>query len=249
MHLTDLALTDFRSYHEVVLRPTEGVTTLLGSNGQGKTNLVEAIAYLATLSSHRVATDAALVRQGADRAIVRAKIARDERAVLVELEIVPGKSNRVRLNRAPAKRAADLLGVVKVARFVPEDLALVKGGPDERRRLLDELLVQMTPRLAGVMSDYDRVLRQRSALLKSAGQLTGRSREAALASMDVWDDKAAQLGGEITAARLGLVDRLAAVVPGIYGRVANSAADAARLTYRPSVQVEGVAAADAIGQA
>ncbi|MDR1824823.1 MAG: DNA replication/repair protein RecF [Bifidobacteriaceae bacterium] len=246
MHLTDLSLTDFRSYREAVVRLEPGVSTFLGANGQGKTNLVEAVAYLATLSSHRVASDAALVRQGADRSVVRAKVVRGDRALLIDLEIVPGKANRVRLGRAPVKRASDLLGLVKVVRFVPEDLSLVKGGPDERRRFLDELLVQFTPGVAGVLADYERVVKQRSALLKSAAKLTGRSREAALGSLEVWDDKAAELGGRITAARLGLVERLRGTVPPAYGAVAAADGAVTRLTYQARVELPaGQAAGDA----
>ena len=171
MYLTRLALTDFRSYAAAELDLGPGVTTLLGANGQGKTNVVEAIAYLATLGSHRVASDAPLVRRGADRAILRAAVTSADRDSLIEIEINPGHANRARLNRAPV-RPRQVLGALRTVLFAPEDLALVKGDPDGRRRYLDDLLVATAPRYAGVRADYERVLRQRTALLKS---LRGRS--------------------------------------------------------------------------
>ena len=171
MHLTRLALTDFRSYAAAELDLGPGVTTLLGANGQGKTNVVEAAAYLATLGSHRVASDAPLVRRGADRAILRAAVTSADRDSLIELEINPGHANRARLNRVPV-RPRQVLGALRTVLFAPEDLALVKGDPDGRRRYLDDLLVATAPRYAGVRADYERVLRQRTALLKS---LRGRS--------------------------------------------------------------------------
>ena len=167
MHLTRLALTDFRSYASADLGLAPGVTVLLGANGQGKTNLVEAVAYVATLGSHRVATDAPLVRRGAERAIVRAAISSAVRDTLVELEINPGRANRARLTRVPVPRPRQVLGALRTVMFAPEDLALVKGDPDQRRRYLDDLLVAQAPRFAAVRSDYERVLRQRTALLKS----------------------------------------------------------------------------------
>jgi len=176
VHLTRLALTDFRSYTSADLTLDAGVTTLSGPNGEGKTNLAEAIGYVATLGSHRVASDTPLVRQGAERAIIRAAISSFRGQALIEIEVNPGKANRVRLNRAPVTRPRDILGVLRTVLFAPEDLALVKGDPGERRRFLDDLLVATAPRLAGVRSDYDRVVRQRTALLKSAGQRMGRGR-------------------------------------------------------------------------
>ena len=175
MHLTRLALTDFRSYAGVDLSLEPGVSTLLGANGQGKTNLVEAAAYVATLGSHRVATDAPLVRSGAERAILRAAVTSGARDSLVEIEINPGRANRARLNRAPVTRPRQVLGVLRAVLFAPEDLALVKGDPDQRRRFLDDLLVTSAPRYAGVRADYERVLRQRTALLKSLRGHPGRT--------------------------------------------------------------------------
>ena len=167
MHLTRLALTDFRSYAAADLALGPGVSTLLGANGQGKTNFVEAAAYVATLSSHRVASDAPLVRRGAERAILRAAITSPERDSLVEIEVNPGRANRARLNRVPVPRPRQVLGVLRTVLFAPEDLALVKGDPEQRRRYLDELLVASAPRYAAVRADYERVVRQRTTLLKS----------------------------------------------------------------------------------
>ena len=175
MHLTRLALTDFRSYAGAELSLEPGVSTLLGPNGQGKTNLVEAAAYVATLGSHRVATDAPLVRSGAERAILRAAVTSGDRDSLVEIEINPGRANRARLNRAPVTRPRQVLGVLRTVLFAPEDLALAKGDPEQRRRFLDDLLVASAPRYAGVRADYERVLRQRTALLKSLRGHPGRA--------------------------------------------------------------------------
>jgi DNA replication and repair protein RecF len=175
VHLTRLALTDFRSYAGAELSLEPGVSTLLGPNGEGKTNLVEAAAYVATLGSHRVATDAPLVRSGAERAILRAAVTSGDRDSLVEIEINPGRANRARLNRAPVTRPRQVLGVLRTVLFAPEDLALVKGDPEQRRRFLDDLLVASAPRYAGVRADYERVLRQRTALLKSLRGHPGRA--------------------------------------------------------------------------
>jgi DNA replication and repair protein RecF len=179
VHLTRLALTDFRSYSGMELSLEPGVSTLLGPNGQGKTNLLEAAAYVATLGSHRVATDAPLVRAGAERAILRAAVTSDDRDSLVEIEINPGRANRARLNRAPVSRPRQVLGVLRTVLFAPEDLALVKGDPEQRRRFLDDLLVASAPRYAGVRADYERVLRQRTALLKSLRTYPARAGRAA----------------------------------------------------------------------
>lgn len=160
MHVRHLSLADFRSYPtaEVALAP--GVTTLLGRNGEGKTNLVEAVGYLATLGSHRVAQDAPLVRFGAEQAVVRAAVQRGGRETLLELTIVPGRANRARLGRSAVARPRDVLGTVRTVLFAPEDLALVKGDPEQRRRFLDDLLVARQPRWAAVRSDYDRIDRK-----------------------------------------------------------------------------------------
>ena len=168
MRVTHLSVSDFRSYAVAELALDEGVTALVGPNGQGKTNLVEAVGYVATLGSHRVALDAPLVRSGAERAVVRAAVVRDGRELLVEVEITPGKANRARLGGSAVPRPREILGSVRTVLFAPEDLAIVKGDPSERRTYLDDLLVARAPRYAGVRADYERVLKQRNALLKSA---------------------------------------------------------------------------------
>ena len=212
MFVTHLSLGDFRSYPtaEVPLGP--GVTVFTGANGQGKTNLVEAVEFLATLGSHRVATEAPLVRAGAERAIVRARVQAgldDTRTLLLEVELIPGRANKASLNRSPLRRPRDLLGALRVVLFSPEDLAVVKGDPSERRRFIDELVVARWPRLAGVRADYDRVLRQRSTLLKS---LSGRGPRGVTAdvaaTLDVWDGQLAAFGAEIVAARLTTLGEL-----------------------------------------
>ncbi len=258
MYVSHLSLVDFRSYEAVELELVPGVNALVGQNGQGKTNLVEAIGYVATLASHRVAHDAALVRAGAGRAVIRTRVVRGDRASTVELEISPGRANRARINRSPAKRPRDVLGIVRTVLFAPEDLALVKGDPDGRRRFLDQLAVLLVPRVAGLLGDYDRVLRQRGALLKSASALRGRGRGArrptapepptpdgdapsgtddpssALATLDVWDARLAGLGAEITALRLQLVAALTPYVAQAYEQVSAGQGEA-RTTYRSSV--------------
>src|SRR4051812_43915281 len=209
MHVTHLSLADFRSYARVEVPLDPGVSAFLGPNGEGKTNLVEAVGYLATLGSHRVASDGPLVRTGADRAIIRAAVVQDERQQLVELEINPGKSNRARINRSSQVRPRDVLGIVRTVMFAPEDLALVKGDPGERRRFLDELVTARAPRMAGVRQDYERVLKQRNSLLRSAA-LARRagSGKADLSTLDVWDQHLARSGAELLAQRLDLIAAL-----------------------------------------
>jgi DNA replication and repair protein RecF len=220
VHVAALSLTDFRSYEDVDMAFTPGVNALVGANGQGKTNLVEAINYLATLSSHRVSGDAPLVRHGAARATVRAQVVRDGRTATLEVEINPGRTNRARVNRAAIPRARELLGLLRSVMFAPEDLALVKSDPDTRRRFLDELLVLRVPRMSGVRADYDRVLRQRSALLKTAGA-TVRAGGGDLATLEVWDTHLAETGAELLAGRWALVAQLQPFVTKAYESLAS----------------------------
>ena len=237
MHVSQLSLVDFRSYAEVELPLDAGVTAFVGPNGQGKTNLVEAVGYLASLSSHRVAADAALVRSGADRAVVRARVVREDRSALLEIEVNPGRANRARINGSVLPRARDLLGVLRTVLFAPEDLALVKGDPSDRRRFLDELLVLRTPRLAGVRADYERVLKQRNALLKSSGAARRAARAGGgndLSTLEVWDSHLVAAGTELVAARLDLVRELGPLVDAAYRAVAPSSG-AAEIAYRSSL--------------
>ena len=240
MHVAHLSLHDFRSYATLDLALAPGVTSFLGRNGQGKTNLVEAVDYLSRLGSHRVSGDAPLVRAGADRAVVRAAVVRDGRTATLEVEINPGRSNRARINRSPLPRAREIAGLVRTVVFSPDDLVLVKGDPSERRRLLDDLLVLRAPRLAGVRADYDRVLRQRSSLLKTAGAARRGSsaHDGALATLDVWDDHLAGTGAELLGARLELVDALRPHLGKAYEMVARGASrDDAEVEYRSSFEL------------
>jgi DNA replication and repair protein RecF len=235
VYVAHLSLTDFRSYAAAELPLEPGVTTFLGPNGQGKTNLVEAIGYVATLGSHRVSSDAALVRAGAERSVVRVSVVRDDRATLVEIELNPGRANRARVNRSPVPRAREVLGLLRTVLFAPEDLALVKGDPSDRRRFLDELLVARAPRMAAVKADYERVLKQRNALLKSAGAAARRV-GADLSTLDVWDSHLATTGAELLAARLDLVSQLRPLVARSYAQVAGSPpAEVTSLEYAASL--------------
>ncbi|HLL66603.1 MAG TPA: DNA replication/repair protein RecF [Micromonosporaceae bacterium] len=212
MYVRGLELVDFRSYPRVIVEFEPGPCVLVGPNGSGKTNLIEALGYVASLSSHRVALDAPLVRMGAARAVVRCAIVNDGRELLVELSIEPGRANRARLGRAPVTRARDVLGALRMVLFAPEDLALVRGDPAERRRYLDDLLVARQPRFAGVRADYDRVLKQRNALLRSAylARRTGGNRGGDLSTLEVWDAHLARSGAQLLAGRLDLI---AAITP------------------------------------
>jgi len=228
MYVRRVELTDFRSYERVAVDLDRGVTVLVGQNGMGKTNLVEALGYVATLDSHRVATDAPLVRAGATSAVIRCTVVHDGRELLVELEIVPGKANRARLNRSPVRRAREVVGALRMVLFAPEDLELVRGDPSERRRYLDDLLVARQPRYAGVRADYDRVIKQRNALLRTAylTRKVGGSRGQDLSTLSVWDQHLAHHGAEMLAGRVELVTALAPHITKAYDAVAAGRASA-----------------------
>jgi DNA replication and repair protein RecF len=217
MRLERLEVVDFRNHERASVELPAGVSALVGPNGVGKTNLLEAVGYLATLGSHRVGQDAALIRAGASSAVIRAAVQRAGRRLLVDLELRPGSGVRGRVNGAPVPRARDLLGVVRATVFAPEDLGLVRGDPEERRRFLDTLATQRLPRYHGSRQDYDRVLRQRNTLLRSAG---GRLPASALATLEVWDEKLASAGAEIWSERLRLVAALTPRVELAYQRLA-----------------------------
>ncbi len=208
MFVQQLSVADFRSWPRADISFEPGASVLIGPNGEGKTNLLEAIGYLATLGSHRVAADAPLVRAGADRAVVQAAVVSAGRQLVLEVEITAGRANRAKLNRSPVPRPRDILGGLRMVLFAPEDLAIVRGDPSERRRFLDDVLVQLTPRLAGVRADYERVLKQRGALLKTAGAARRAGGAGDLRTLEVWDGHLAAHGAQLLAARLRLVQSL-----------------------------------------
>jgi DNA replication and repair protein RecF len=220
VRVAHLGLTDFRNYADLEVDLDPAVTVLLGPNGQGKTNVVEAVAYLATFSSHRVATDAALVRAGADRAVIRSQVTQGDRTLGLDVQINPGRANRIQVNRAPVRRTRDALGIVRAVMFAPEDLALAKGEPAGRRRFLDDLLLQLAPRYASVIADYDKALRQRNSLLRTAAKSGSEQRHALHSTLQVWDDRLVSFGSELAAGRAAIVDRLREPVATAYAQVA-----------------------------
>ncbi len=219
MIVEQLGLKDFRNYAGADVMLSAGANVFVGRNGQGKTNLVEAVAYLATLGSHRVSNDAPMVRDGMDAAIVRARLAHGERSVLLELQLNRQGANKARVNGVNV-RTSELPRYAQVVLFAPEDLQIVRGDPSSRRRFADQLIVQRTPRMAAVLADYDRVLRQRSALLKSARARGIRGD--ALSTLDVWDDKLITLGTEVIEARLALASDLSEPVARAYAAIAGA---------------------------
>jgi DNA replication and repair protein RecF len=219
VHVEHLWLKDFRSYAEVDLELTPGVCAVLGPNGVGKSNLLEAVAYLGLLESFRGAPTEALIRSGADAAVVRGVVRSDGREQLIEAELVSSGRNRVLVNRQRLVRSRDLLGAVRVTIFSPEDLALIKGGPALRRTYLDQLLVAVDPRNDALRAEFERALRQRNALLK---QCKGRLDEAASLTLEVWDEKIVQAGEELALRRNELVSRIEPVVVAAYADVAGS---------------------------
>ncbi|MFS2279332.1 DNA replication/repair protein RecF [Microbacterium sp. OR21] len=226
MIVEHLNLVDFRNYATADLTLHRGPNVLVGSNGQGKTNLAEAIVFLATLGSHRVSSDAPMVKDAAEFAVIRARLAHGERKVLVEVQLNRQGSNKARINGSPSK-TNELPRYAHVVLFAPEDLQIVRGDPSSRRRFADQMLIQRTPRMAGVIADYERVLKQRTALLKSARARGVRGE--GLSTLDVWDDKLIALGSEIIHARI----RLAA---DLQGPVADAYAAIAGADHRPQLE-------------
>ena len=237
MYVRHLGLRDFRSWANVELDLTPGRTVLVAPNGYGKTNLVEALWYSSTLGSHRVATDAPLVRLGAQRAVVSTIVVNEGRECAVDLEIAAGRANKARLNRSPVRSPREVLGVLRAVLFAPEDLALVRGDPADRRRYLDDLAAVRRPRVAAIRADYDKVLRQRTALLKSASGARFRGDRGALDTLDVWDGHLATHGAELMAARMTLVNELAPEVQKSYQLLA-PASRPASISYHASIDVE-----------
>lgn len=234
MYVRHLGLRDFRSWAQADLELGPGRTVFVGPNGFGKTNLIEALWYSTTLGSHRVATDAPLIRAGADRAVISTIVVNEGRECAIDLEIAAGRANKARLNRSPVRGTREVVGVLRAVLFAPEDLALVRGDPAERRRYLDDLATVRRPRIAAVRADYDKVLRQRTALLKSLGGSRYRGDQGALDTLDVWDARLAEHGAELMASRIDLVEQLAPEVEKAYQLLAPGSRPAS-IAYRPSL--------------
>lgn len=245
MQIVDVWLTDFRSHAQAEIHPAPGLTAIIGANGRGKTNLLEAVGYLATLSSFRGAPNEALVRSGSDTAVVRAHVQREGRELLVEVEIPVTGRTRAQVNRQRLNRTRDLLGALRVTVFAPDDLDLVKGGPAARRHYVDDLLVATHPRNDVLRSDLERVIRQRNALLRQAH---GRLDADAAVTLDVWDHKLVELGEQLGERRAELVAKLAPELSSSYARVVQGG-DAAGppteigISYEPHWREKGLAAA------
>lgn len=239
MRVTRLSLTDFRNYRGAELSLAPGLTVIVGGNGEGKTSLLEAIAYVATLGSFRDVPSEALVRDSCQRAVVRAEVERSDRSLLLEAELSVNGRDRVLVNRQPLRRARDLLGSLQVTVFSPDDLRLVKSGPTERRRFLDDVLVALHPRYATMRSDLERVLRQRNALLRQVGP---RLSPDEATTLDVWDARLVQVGEALASARAELCDRLEPLASKAYDQVAHVVAGVA-LAYEAPWRHEGLGAA------
>ncbi|WP_322858254.1 DNA replication/repair protein RecF [Mycobacterium europaeum] len=234
MYVRHLGLRDFRSWAHADLELEPGRTVFVGSNGFGKTNLIEALWFSTTLGSHRVGTDTPLIRVGAERAVVSTIVVNEGRECAIDLEIAAGRANKARLNRSPVRSTREVIGVLRAVLFAPEDLALVRGDPAERRRYLDDLATVRRPAVAGVRADYEKVLRQRTALLKSASGIRHRGDRSALDTLDVWDSRLAEYGAELMAARIDLVNQLAPEVEKAYQLLA-PASRPASIAYRTSL--------------
>jgi DNA replication and repair protein RecF len=245
MHVISLTAVDFRSYAFVEINLEPGVTTFIGSNGQGKTNLVEAISYCSTLSSHRVSQDLPLVKSDQPRAIVRTGVKYLDRTNWLEVEIWPSKTNKAKLNGSDCKKTKEILGILQTITFSPEDLILVKGDPGDKRHFLDELLVQKSSSYAGVKSDYDRVLKQRNALLKSAGPARKNNLDSVLATLDVWNDQLVNFGSQIIFARNQIINELLPYVSKSYAELAPTS-KALNIKYLPNVATESTNQTDLV---
>lgn len=239
MYVRHLGLRDFRSWAVADLELQPGRTVFVGPNGFGKTNLIEALWYSTTLGSHRVGTDAPLVRTGASRAVVSTIVVNEGRECAIDLEIAAGRANKARLNRSPVRSTREVVGVLRAVLFAPEDLALVRGDPAERRRYLDDLATLRRPAVAAVRADYEKVLRQRTALLKSASGIRYRADSGALDTLGVWDSRLAEHGAELMSARIDLVNQLAPEVEKAYQLLAPGSRPAS-VAYRSSLGTEAL---------
>jgi DNA replication and repair protein RecF len=200
VRISHLSLTNFRSYPSLDLEFAPGNSIFIGENGEGKTNIVESIIYLSLLESHRVSSDQPLITLGAERSYIRARTESDDaRELLVELEINPERANRAQINKQPTRSQREILGLVSTTHFSPEDLDLVRGDPSERRKFLDHLLIQQNPRYAGIITDYERSLRQRNSLLKA---------RAPRQSLEPWDRHIIEFGSQVIEGRLSLLEKL-----------------------------------------
>jgi DNA replication and repair protein RecF len=237
VYVRHLGLRDFRSWAHADLELQSGRTVFVGPNGFGKTNLIEALWYSTTLGSHRVSTDMPMIRVGASRAVVSTIVVNEGRECAIDLEIAAGRANKARLNRSPVRSAREAIGILRAVLFAPEDLALVRRDPAERRRYLDDLAIVRRPAIAGVRADYDRVLRQRTALLKSISGARHRGDQSALETLDVWDSRLAEHGAELMAARIDLVNQLAPEVEKAYQLLAPGSRPAS-IAYRASIDAQ-----------
>jgi DNA replication and repair protein RecF len=238
VYVRHLGLRDFRSWEHIDLELQPGRTVFVGPNGFGKTNLIEALWYSTTLGSHRVGTDVSLIRTGASRAVVSTIVVNEGRECAIDLEIAAGRANKARLNRSPVRSTREVVGVLRAVLFAPEDLALVRGDPADRRRYLDELLIVRRPVMAGVRADYDKVLRQRTALLKSVSGARFRGDPSALSTLDVWDSRLAEHGSALMAARIDLANQLAPQVEKAYQLLAPGSRPVS-IAYRTSLGAAG----------
>ena len=229
MHVKHLTLSNFRNYSTVELPLATGINLLVGRNGQGKTNLAEAIFYSATLNSHRVSGYLPLIKQGETKAIIRLLARFEDRENLLELELTTEGSNRARINKSETPRVRDVLGYVNAVIFSPEDLDIVKRDPSNRRAFIDELIVQLTPRMAGVYSDYERVLKQRNTLLKSSRNMSASA--SGLSTLDSWDQSLVRIGSEIIAARFDITTRMVPFLKAAYSAIADEKND-------PSIKIK-----------
>ena len=225
MHLKNLTLKNYRSYTELELPLDKGISIFIGRNGEGKTNIVESILYLSFLSSHRTSSDQPLVQLGSTAAYIRGLVDNGEREILVELEINAEKANRARINQNPVRSQKELYGILQAVYFSPEDLDLVRGDPAERRRFIDQLLILRSPRMAGVIADYERAVRQRNTLLKTRSNLS---------SLESWDQQVASFGGEIITARLTTLNELTPIFSDVYQEI--SPEKRAYITYKSSIE-------------
>jgi DNA replication and repair protein RecF len=245
MYVISLTAVDFRSYSFVEINLEPGVTTFIGSNGQGKTNLVEAISYCSTLSSHRVSQDLPLVKADQPRAIVRTGVKYLDRTNWLEVEIWPLKTNKAKLNGSDCKKTKDILGILQTITFSPEDLILVKGDPGQRRYFLDELLVQKSSSYAGIKTDYERVLKQRNALLKSASPARRNNLDSVMTTLDIWNEQLINFGSQIILARHQIIKELLPYASKSYAELAPSS-KVLNITYLPNVAAENMTFTDLV---